>query len=213
MSHFLNQNRYQYDKYELQDAEIKPDPVMQFQDWFDDVLETELLDPNAMHLSTVDKFNKPQNRVVLLKYFDRDGFVFFSNYNSSKAMDIASNPHVALTFYWRPLERQVRIEGIANRVDASISDAYFQTRPRDSQLSAWASPQSKQILDRTSLEDEAKRIENAFPNHIPRPDFWGGYCVSPMCYEFWQGRPNRSHDRIVYQHRKDDQWDIKRLAP
>ena len=209
---FLNNLRYQYKKDELKQENMHKNPFLQFDDWFAQILKTDLLDPNAMHLSTVCESNKPNNRVVLLKQFDQKGFVFFTNFNSKKGDHIAKNPNVCLTFYWRNLERQVRIEGKASQIEDSLSDQYFQTRSRDSQLAAWSSNQSSKITSRSELENKMKEYAKKYPNKVPRPPFWGGYRVVPSYFEFWQGRADRNHDRITYN-LNDDSWKMIRISP
>ena len=209
---FLNKLRYQYKKGELKQENMHDDPVLQFNDWFNQVLKTDLLDPNAMHLSTVCESNKPNNRVVLLKQFDQKGFVFFTNFNSKKGDHIAKNPNVCLTFYWRNLERQVRVEGRASQIEDFLSDEYFQTRSRESQLAAWSSNQSSKIASRVELENKIKDYGIKYPNIVPRPPFWGGYQVVPSYFEFWQGRADRNHDRITYN-LHGDSWKMIRLSP
>ena len=164
---FLNKLRYQYKKGELKQENMHDDPVLQFNDWFNQVLKTDLLDPNAMHLSTVCESNKPNNRVVLLKQFDQKGFVFFTNFNSKKGDHIAKNPNVCLTFYWRNLERQVRVEGRASQIEDFLSDEYFHTRSRESQLAAWSSNQSSKIASRVELENKIKDYGIKYPNKVP----------------------------------------------
>ena len=209
---FLNESRREYTKYDFDKNKALENPFQQFDDWYKFAQKNAVFEANAMHLSTVSKDNQPKNRVVLLKSYNENGFVFFSNYNSQKALDISYNSNVSLTFFWPNIERQVRIEGQAVRVSEKVSDDYFKTRPRESQLSAWASNQSEQITDREELEEKLKTYKEKFSSTIPRPDFWGGFNVKANYYEFWQGRENRYHDRIVYQ-KKSNHWEIYRLNP
>ena len=209
---FLNESRREYTKYEFDKGKALEDPFQQFDEWYRFAKKNAVFEANAMHLSTVSKDKQPKNRVVLLKSYDKNGFVFFTNYNSQKANDIAFNPNVSLTFFWPNIERQVRIEGIAKKVSPNVSDDYFKTRPRDSQLSAWASNQSEKVEDRNELENKLIKFKNKFTDDIPRPDFWGGFIIDPFHYEFWQGRENRYHDRIVYE-KQSSGWDIYRLNP
>jgi len=205
--------RNEYMKKALSKADVAANPIDQFKTWFDEVLKSELDEPNAMSLATVDAKGQPSIRVVLLKDVSSTGFSFFTNYTSKKGHSISQNPKVGLNFFWHELERQIRIEGRAEMIDASQSDSYFQTRPRGSQIGAWASPQSQAISDRGSLEKDNKMMEDRYADQeVPRPEHWGGYLVIPDLVEFWQGRANRLHDRICYM-KEGDQWDIKRLAP
>ena len=199
--------------FSLEKDNLSKDPIEQFQNWFSYACNTVSLDPNAVILSTVDKNNRPSSRAVLLKYFDKNGFVFFTNYNSKKAKNIDINPNVALLFFWADAYRQIRIEGKTARISHEETFKYFSSRPRGSQIGAWASPQSSVISSRASLEDKVRDIEERF-NHkdIPLPEFWGGYRVVPETIEFWQGRDNRLHDRFRYI-KEEGNWKIERLAP
>lgn len=193
---------------------VDPDPVRQFEKWFGEALQSEVMEANAMHLSTVNADGKPSGRMVLLKGLERKHFIFYTNYQSKKGKELEVNPACALTFFWPELERQVRIAGIAARVDPQISDVYFKSRPRESQLGAWASPQSTLIANRLILEERFREIEKKFDGHpvLPRPHQWGGYQVEPLEIEFWQGGSGRLHDRIQYI-KVDGDWKIYRLAP
>lgn len=205
--------RKEYSKDALDLESVFKDPFQQFHEWFKEALKAEVPEANAMTLSTVDEAGNPNARIVLLKELDQKGFVFYSNYNSTKGDELASNPNAALTFFWVELERQVRIKGSVEKVDEHISDNYFKSRPIGSQKGAWASPQSQNIEDKHILTENLQKIEKQFPDeNIPRPDYWGGYRVIPKAIEFWQGRPNRLHDRILYYLEKDE-WFIQRLAP
>jgi pyridoxamine 5'-phosphate oxidase len=193
---------------------VDPDPFNQFEKWFEDAVKAEISDPHAMVIATVSEDRNPSARVVLLRGFESKGFVFYTNYRSHKGNDILRNPNVAAVFYWNGLDRQVRIEGVVEKVDAKNSDDYFHSRPRESQLAAWASNQSKVIAGREELEKMFKEYENKFAGQaVPRPDNWGGFRIMPVNYEFWQGRPSRLHDRISYQRDKAGKWEIRRLAP
>jgi pyridoxamine 5'-phosphate oxidase len=207
--------RKEYTLQELSFEKTAPDPFTQFHQWFDEVLQSKLPEPNAMHLSTVSADGRPSGRIVLLKGLDEQGFVFYTNYESRKGKDMAHNSWVSLTFFWPELERQVRIEGKVNFTSGSQSDEYYHSRPRGSQLGAWASPQSQVIPDRTILEENLTSVEEKFKTfpEIPRPPHWGGYCVIPEAVEFWQGRPSRLHDRIRYIKQVDGNWQKQRLAP
>jgi pyridoxamine 5'-phosphate oxidase len=206
--------RREYLKATLDVATVKPDPVQQFEIWFNEALDAQVIEPNAMNLSTVNEQGKPSSRIVLLKGIKNRKLLFYTNYHSKKGKELDANGACALTFFWPDLERQVRIEGVAERVEAQISEAYFQTRPRSSQLGAWSSPQSSPIKDRAILEERYVMMEKKFKDVpvIPKPHQWGGYAIEPFMIEFWQGRPSRLHDRIEYV-KVDGVWKINRLAP
>jgi pyridoxamine 5'-phosphate oxidase len=194
-------------------ADLHEDPLVQFNLWMQQAIDEDLPLPNAMTIATVDKRGRPSARVTLLKGVDDGGFVFFSNYESRKGREMIGNPHVALVFYWPQLGRQVRVEGMVARTSESESFDYFQTRSRGSQIGAWASPQSSVIADRQELEAMVSEIERRFPGEdVPLPPHWGGFRLTPERIEFWNGRPNRLHDRIVY-YRDDGSWKRARLAP
>lgn len=189
------------------------DPIEQFRRWFDEALNANLHEPNAMTLATASNDGKPSARIVLLKGCDERGFAFYTNYEGRKANDLDENPRAALVFYWGELERQVRIEGTVSRISDQESDEYFASRPRGSQLGAWASEQSQPAERRGSLEEKLRSLEAEYADReVPRPPFWGGYRVEPEAVEFWQGRENRLHDRLVYR-RTDGGWRIERLQP
>jgi pyridoxamine 5'-phosphate oxidase len=206
--------RGHYTKGELNESDLKPDPIEQFAFWFEQAMNAGLVEPNAMSLATVSAAGGPSLRVVLLKSYDRRGFVFYTNLESRKAREIAGNPSVALLFAWLPLERQLIITGKAERISAAETLKYFITRPRGSQIGAWVSHQSSAISSRKVLEMEWEHLKRKFGDgQIPLPSFWGGYRVVPQTLEFWQGRPNRLHDRFLYTRRDDGTWTIERLAP
>jgi pyridoxamine 5'-phosphate oxidase len=192
--------RKDYRKATLDISSVDRDPVKQFEKWFDEALKSEVLEPNAMNMATVNEHGQPSARMVLLKGLEANRFLFYTNYQSDKGKELDQNPACALTFFWPELERQVRIKGIASRVDPALSDRYFQSRPRDSQIGAWASPQSLMIEDRAILEERFKEIEKRFEGQsvLPRPHQWGGFQVEPFEVEFWQGGPGRLHDRVKY---------------
>lgn len=193
---------------------VESDPMQLFQRWFDRARDAAIPLAESMTLATVTEDCRPTARMVLLKQVDERGFVFYTNYNSSKARDLDSNPNAALVFHWTQLEYQVRIEGPATRTSAEESDAYFQTRPRESQIGAIASPQSETIPSREWLERRVEEIEAEFGDGpIPRPKNWGGYLLRPDRIEFWKGRTGRLHDRLLYERNADGTWEIKRLAP
>jgi pyridoxamine 5'-phosphate oxidase len=205
--------RKEYTRAGLDRADLDPDPIVQFHEWFQKVIDADLHEPNAMILATATAEGKPSARTVLLKGYDERGFVFYTNYEGRKAKEIEANPTCALLFYWGELERQVRIEGRASRLSGEESDAYFAGRPRGSRLGAWASEQSRPVEDRGVLEERVKALEAEYEGRgIPRPPFWGGYRVEPQEIEFWQGRENRLHDRLVYR-REDGAWRVERLQP
>lgn len=208
--------RQEYAQAELTAEHVADDPIEQFQTWFDEALEAELTDPNAMTLATAAPDGSPSARIVLLKGVDERGFRFFTNYESRKGAELAQNPHAALVFWWGPLERQVRIEGTVERLSEAESNEYFRRRPRGSQLGAWASSQSRVVEGREVLKKNLEEIRAEYDeaDSIPRPPHWGGYVVRPTQIEFWQGRPNRLHDRLRYRRDDvDDGWTLERLAP
>lgn len=198
----------------LDREDLDDDPFQQFEEWFSYACETVPLDPNAVTLSTVDQDHRPSSRTVLLKSFDEQGFVFYTNYGSSKAHDIENNPNVCLLFFWSEAARQVKIRGTAEKIPAGESLAYFLSRPRGSQIGAWVSAQSSVISSRALLEAKFQEIKQKFHDKkVPLPSFWGGYRVVPQEIEFWQGRRNRLHDRFRYTKQADGSWSIERLAP
>jgi len=229
--------RREYNFTTLRRSDLDSDPIAQFRKWFNQaagartsgklrsfcirlykrlflITGGEPMDLTAMTLATVDKEGRPSARVVLLKGVDERGFVFFTNYESRKGRDLAGNPHAALVFYWSDQVRQVCATGEVSKLPSAESDAYFRTRPRGSQLEAWASPQSSVLPDRRALEARWKEMETRYAGQeVPRPPFWGGYRLAPARIEFWQGRPNRLHDRFLYTRQPDKQWLIERLSP
>ena len=206
--------RKDYQLQSLLEADIAADPFTQFNHWWDDAVKSELEEVNAMTLATASLTGIPAARIVLLKSFSDAGFVFFTNYNSHKGIELEENPQACLVFFWKELERQVRITGNVEKVTASESDAYFNSRPAGSRLGAWASPQSSVITSREIVEKNIEKFEEQFAgNEITRPPHWGGYIVIPAVIEFWQGRPNRLHDRLQYSKMQDGSWKIERLAP
>ena len=205
--------RRDYSHATLSEHEVDPDPISQFEQWFQQTLTAEVPEPNAMSLATVGKEGKPSLRIVLLKDVDARGFTWYTNYESRKGEDLLTNPHAALTFHWIPLERQVRIEGHVEKVAVADSDAYFASRPRESQIGAWASEQGKPIPNRAALEQRIAQFTEKFEGEpVPRPPHWGGYIVAPYAIEFWQAGDFRLHDRFVYA-REGDGWAVERLSP
>lgn len=211
----LSNYRKSYEKSELLENEIPSDPINLFQKWFYETEESNPADEvNAMTISTIGLDGFPKSRVVLLKKFNENGFVFYTNYQSEKGKAILQNPNVCLSFFWHTMERQIIIKGIAKKLNTSLSDAYFDSRPDGSKLGAIVSPQSDVIPNRTFLENKLKETEQLFENKaITRPLHWGGFVVEPIEVEFWQGRPNRLHDRIRYKLENKIDWKIERLAP
>ena len=207
--------RREYHRASLTEADVDPDPLRQFQSWLHEAVQAALPEPTAMTLATVAADGKPSARIVLLKGVDPGGFIFFTNYESRKGMELGARPAAALLFHWVELERQVRVEGVAAKVAAKESEAYFATRPLGSRIGAWASPQSRVIPNREWLEQEVAAARERLAEHgdqPPRPPYWGGYRVAPSVIEFWQGRASRLHDRLRY-HRDGSFWRLERLAP
>jgi len=199
---------------QLDEQLINRDPIKQFQQWLDDAIAAHLPLPEAMSLATTSTDGKPTSRMVLLKRVDTQGFVFFTNYRSAKAKELDANPNAALVFFWPTLERQVRIEGAVTKTSAAESREYFETRPRESQIGAWASPQSEVISGREELERRKAELEEEYRDRaVDWPEYWGGYRLTPTRIEFWKGRIGRLHDRIVYELAENGSWSIKRLAP
>jgi pyridoxamine 5'-phosphate oxidase len=209
----VSELRREYPGRPLTKEDAAQSPIDQFDRWFNEALEADLIDANAMTLATASAEGIPSARIVLLKGFDESGFRFYTNYQSRKGRDLADNPRASLCFRWSELERQVRIEGNVEKLSREVSAAYFEKRPRLSQLSAWASIQSSEIESRKALEQNFNKMKKRFEDQdIPIPDFWGGYLLQPVRIEFWQGRPARLHDRIVYM-KEDEAWQLLRLAP
>lgn len=210
VSQDLHGHRRNYQLHELTEDKISPNPFEQFGWWFTDATNSDIIEPNCMVLSTATKAGQPSSRVVLLKAFSEEGFVFYTNYHSRKGRELTDNPHASLLFFWDKLERQVRIEGEVEKVHAQLSEEYFHSRPYESRLSAVVSEQSEEIPSRQFLEDKLEALRKS--ESVKRPEHWGGYIVKPHYFEFWQGRASRLHDRIVYA-KNGESWKVKRLAP
>lgn len=209
----LRDIRKQYEYAALTENDVHSNPHIQFNLWLNEAIESGESEPTAMVLSTVDSNLQPHSRVVLLKEFKDDGFVFYTNYQGNKSLQLESNPRVSLLFLWKSLERQVRINGKAEKISEEESTAYFKSRPIDSQLGAWTSPQSLIIPNYEFLEQRFENFKNQFGDDIPKPPHWGGFLIRPESFEFWQGRPNRLHDRLFYTHDDHAVWKMVRLAP
>ncbi|AHF15785.1 pyridoxamine 5'-phosphate oxidase [Niabella soli] len=215
MEHNIADIRINYSKKSLSETEVAPDPLTQFNRWWQEATDSQLSEVNAMTLATADANGLPDARIVLLKGITEKGFVFFTNYSSKKGLELEQNPRACLVFFWKELERQVRITGSVTKVSQEESEHYFYSRPVGSQIGAIVSPQSAVIPNRSFLDERTKELTNrvAAGASIVKPDYWGGYLVTPFSAEFWQGRPNRLHDRLLYTLQDKEAWKIERLAP
>lgn len=210
----ISDMRENYDRAILDEAHIDPNPMKQFHIWFEEIRNEDILEPNAMTLSTIDKDGNPASRTVLLKGLEEDRFIFYTNYDSAKGNEIGDNPNVAILFLWKKLQRQVRITGKAVKVSKAQSEAYFHSRPKENQIGAWVSPQSRVIEDKNILMERKEVLIEKYKDadELPLPEFWGGYFVKPKMMEFWQGRPSRLHDRLRYS-QVEGNWKLERIAP
>jgi pyridoxamine 5'-phosphate oxidase len=214
LKNYINSIRRDFAGKPLNEDDLPQDPYQVFEIWFEQAVQSQILDPYAMIVSTVGKSLVPSTRVVYMRDISLNGLVFYTNYNSQKGKDLEQNPYISVLFFWGELERQVRIEGKVEKLAPEKSDAYFASRPRESCIGAWASSQSNKIKSRAELEQKVKEIEEKFKETaIPRPQNWGGYLIKPFSFEFWQGRPNRLHDRIKYNLNPSEEWEISRLSP
>src|SRR2546423_846826 len=214
MNHVIADLRKEYSSQNLLESDVASDPIYQFEKWWQQAVSSQVIEPNAMTLATASRDGLPSARIVLLKGFDKNGFIFYTNYNSYKAVQLEENPKACLVFFWKELERQVRVIGLVKKTSEKISDDYFFSRPKGSQIGAWASPQSQVIESRNWIDDQYLRLSEEFNGKkIERPPHWGGYQVQPVIIEFWQGRPSRLHDRIQYTLQENGTWKIERLAP
>lgn len=213
IQNYINTIRRDFSKKALSKKDVSSNPFTQFEVWFEEAVNAQILDPYAMNIATVDKHGKPSLRVVYLRGINDNELVFYTNYNSKKGADLMSNTAIAVNFFWGELERQVRVEGIVKQASKELSDEYFAIRPKESQIGAWASNQSHDIKNRLELEEKLAYYTQKYKNtKVPRPPHWGGYLIEPTLFEFWQGRPNRLHDRIVYT-KSNNEWRLKRIAP
>lgn len=213
VSNYLNQIRHDFTSQALNEEMAGDNPLDFYAKWVEEAVGAQILDPKAMVISTVDSQNVPSSRVVYVRGIDRNGFKFYTNYDSDKGADLLQNPNISVNIFWAELERQIRMQGVVSKLSAAESDAYFNARPRGSQIGAWASNQSGVIKNREELENQVAHYTKKFDGKdVPRPDFWGGYYIEAKRFEFWQGRPSRLHDRIVFE-KNNNQWTKFRVAP
>lgn len=214
VSNYLNKIRHEFTSAELNENSVGENPVGLFADWLEEAVGSQLLDPKAMVISTVSKEGKPSSRVVYNRGITEDGFKFYTNYESRKGNDLENNPNVSVNVFWPEMERQIRMEGVVTKLSELESDEYFAERPRESQIGAWASAQSKLVKNRVELQELVETFKKRFENQdVPRPNNWGGYFIKANYFEFWQGRPARLHDRIVFEKKSDGKWNKYRVAP
>ncbi len=214
LSKYILEIRRDFSQMELNEGQVHSDPSRQFEQWFQQAVDANVNEPNACVLSTASREGRPSARVVLCREFKENKFGLFTNYNSRKGKELTENPFACLTFFWPELERQVRIEGRVEKHGKEASDRYFYSRPRNSRIAAWSSPQSEALKNRHQLEQLVTDYDKRYPHEdVPRPDFWGGYVLMASYYEFWQGRPSRLHDRLCYELIDGNKWELKRLAP
>ena len=213
VKNFLQTIRREFANLPLSKSMSDLDPFVQYAKWFKEAVESQIVDPNAACLSTVNAQGQPSSRIVYIKDIIDDGLIFYTNYNSKKSQNMAENNNIAMNLHWRELDRQIRIQGTVQKISPEMSDAYFASRPRGSRIGAWASAQSDGLENRQQLEEQLAFYQQKFANQIvPRPPHWGGFCIKPTYFEFWQGRPSRLHDRIIYE-RVNDTWQQVRLSP
>lgn len=213
LRNYLNTIRRDFAKQTLDEGDVNANPIFQFEKWFEEAVGAQVIDPNAMTICTATNEGKPSARIVLLRSINENGFIFYTNYASRKGTEIAMNPNCALVFFWPELERQIRIEGVLQKQTAEESNMYFNSRPRESKIGAWVSEQSKVISNREVLNIEYEKLSKKYPDeNVPCPPHWGGYLLKPQSIEFWQGRPDRLHDRILYT-KENNSWKIERLSP
>lgn len=206
--------RTDYSQQALDESQADASPFGLFSQWMHEALQNNVAEPNAISLSTTSLEGRPSSRIVLLREYSEEGFIFYTNYNSRKSIEIANNPFVSFLLFWPGLERQVRVEGKAHKASVAKSDTYFKSRPKASQIGAWASSQSEAIVSREELDEKVRLLSAQYKDQdVPRPDFWGGWVIIPHYFEFWQGRSNRLHDRLAYNLEQTQQWVIKRLSP
>jgi pyridoxamine 5'-phosphate oxidase len=214
MNHVIADLRKEYTSQNLLESDVASDPIYQFEKWWQQAVSSQVIEPNAMTLATASRDGLPSARIVLLKGFDKNGFIFYTNYNSYKAVQLEENPKACLVFFWKELERQIRIIGLVKKTSPEASDIYFLSRPKASQIGAIASPQSQVIESREWIDEYFRKLSEEYKDKvIKRPGHWGGYIVQPVIIEFWQGRPGRLHDRIQYSVQENGLWKIERLAP
>jgi pyridoxamine 5'-phosphate oxidase len=213
LRNYINSVRRDFSSKSLDEKHVPENPYKLFEKWFEEAVSSQILDPYAMVIATVNKKHQPSTRVVYMRDISENGLVFYTNYHSDKAKDLDENKNISALFFWIELERQIKITGVAEKTSNEMSDAYFASRPRESQIGAWASNQSSILSSRSELEEKVLYYTKLFEGQsVPRPEYWGGYLIKPHSFEFWQGRPNRLHDRIIYT-RQSNNWIISRLSP